>query len=80
MAETTTRPDLDNYMGARFQEAREAGLTRLEADRFARGTEPLRTLRALKGVRLPAGHDRPHSHLASRTRPSASSPPPPACR
>jgi hypothetical protein len=45
--------DLDNYTRVRFQEAREAGLTRLEADRFARGTEPLKTLRALKASGCP---------------------------
>lgn len=40
--------DLDDYTRARFHEARAAGLTRLEAARFAFGTTPLRTLRQLK--------------------------------
>jgi hypothetical protein len=55
VAEATSPVDLelDNYTRVRFQEAREAGLTRLEADRFARGTEPLKTLRALKASGCP---------------------------
>ena len=40
--------DLDPYERVRFQEARNAGLTRLEAARFAFGPVPLRTLRKLK--------------------------------
>ncbi len=40
--------DLDDYTRVRFYLAREAGLTRLEAARFARGPVPLRTLRKLK--------------------------------
>lgn len=40
--------DLDDYQRARFRAAREAGLTRLEAARFAQGTETLATLRRLK--------------------------------
>lgn len=40
--------DLAPYERVRFHEARGAGLTRLEAARFAFGTVPLRTLRRLK--------------------------------
>ena len=37
--------DHDDYWLARFQSARRAGLTRVEAKRFADGTVPLATLR-----------------------------------
>lgn len=40
--------DLTDYQRARFHAARQAGLTRLEAARFAHGPVPLRTLRRLK--------------------------------
>jgi hypothetical protein len=39
---------LDKYQQVRFLEARRAGLTRLEADRFARGDQPLHTLWKLR--------------------------------
>ncbi len=45
--------DLDDYTRVRFYLAREAGLTRLEAARFARGPVPLRTLRKLKADGCP---------------------------
>ena len=40
--------DLDDYTRVRFYLARDAGLTRLEAARFARGPVPLATLRKLR--------------------------------
>ena len=40
--------DLDDYTRVRFHAAREAGLTRLEAARFAYGQETLQTLRKLR--------------------------------
>ncbi len=40
--------DLDDYTRVRFQYARHAGLTRLEAARFAHGPVPLATLRKLR--------------------------------
>ncbi len=40
--------DLDDYTRVRFYLARDAGLTRLEAARFARGPVPLKTLRKLQ--------------------------------
>jgi len=40
--------DLDDYTRVRFRLAREAGLTRLEAERFAHGPVPLTTLRKLR--------------------------------
>ncbi len=46
--------DLDDYTRVRFHLARDAGLTRLEAARFARGPVPLRTLRKLKADGCPA--------------------------
>ncbi len=46
--------DLDDYTRVRFYLAREAGLTRLEAARFARGPVPLRTLRKLKADGCPS--------------------------
>lgn len=46
--------DLDDYTRVRFHEAREAGLTKLEAARFARGPETLRTLRLLRDGGCPA--------------------------
>ncbi len=46
--------DLDDYTRVRFQEARAAGLTRLEAARFAHGPVTLKTLRALKDGGCPA--------------------------
>jgi len=49
-----TEDDLDDYTRVRFHEAREAGLTKLEAARFARGPETLRTLRLLKDGGCPA--------------------------
>ena len=52
--ELRPEPELDDYTRVRFHEAREAGLTRLEADRFARGTATLRTLRKLRADGCPA--------------------------
>ncbi len=46
--------DLDDYERARFHEARHAGLTRLEAARFAHGDQPLHTLWQLKRDGCPA--------------------------
>lgn len=46
--------DLDDYMRVRFHQARAAGLTRLEAARFAHGPETLRTLRRLRDSGCPA--------------------------
>jgi hypothetical protein len=46
--------ELDDYTRVRFHEARAAGLTRLEAARFAQGREPLRTLRLLKAGGCPS--------------------------
>ena len=46
--------DLGEYERVRFQAAREAGLTRLEAARFAFGSTPLRTLRRLQAGGCPA--------------------------
>lgn len=46
--------DLDAYQRARFRAAREAGLTRLEAARFAYGHETLATLRRLKAQGCPS--------------------------
>ncbi len=46
--------DLDDYTRVRFQYARDAGLTKLEADRFARGPVPLKTLRKLKADGCPS--------------------------
>lgn len=40
--------ELDAYERVRFREAREAGLTRIEALRFAQGETPLHTLWKLK--------------------------------
>lgn len=40
--------ELDEYERVRFHEAREAGLTRIEAFRFACGETPLQTLRKLR--------------------------------
>lgn len=56
MTNTEVRPDdeLDDYTRVRFHEAREAGLTRLEAARFAQGAIPLQTLRRLKEAGCPA--------------------------
>jgi hypothetical protein len=44
----------DDYIRVRFHEAREAGLTEIEAARFAKGRESLRTLRALRAAGCPA--------------------------
>lgn len=46
--------DLDAYTRERFQAARRAGLTRLEAERFARGRETLHTLRRLQAEGCPS--------------------------
>lgn len=46
--------DLDTYERVRFHEARAAGLTRLEAARFAYGTGTLHTLWTLKAAGVPA--------------------------
>ncbi len=46
--------DLDDYTRVRFYSAREAGLTRLEAARFARGPVPLKTLRKLRADGCPS--------------------------
>jgi hypothetical protein len=50
MSEAVAAPDaeLDAYERTRFLEARAAGLTRLEADRFARGDQPLHLLWKLR--------------------------------
>ena len=45
--------DLDDYEAVRFHEARAAGLTRLEAARFAYGRETLHTLWQLKAAGCP---------------------------
>ena len=45
--------DLDDYQRARFHEARHAGLTRLEAARFAYGDQPLHTLWKLRADGCP---------------------------
>lgn len=45
--------DRTDYERARFRAAREAGLTKLEADRFARGGESLQTLRKLRADGCP---------------------------
>lgn len=42
--------ELDAYQVVRFREARAAGLTRVEADRFARGDTPLHTLWKLRAA------------------------------
>ncbi len=46
--------DLDDYTRVRFYLARDAGLTRLEAARFARGPVPLATLRKLRADGCPS--------------------------
>ncbi len=46
--------DLDAYTRVRFRYARQAGLTRLEAARFAHGPVPLATLRKLRADGCPA--------------------------
>lgn len=46
--------ELDDYQRARFHAGRAAGLTRLEAARFAYGPVPLRTLRQLKAQGCPS--------------------------
>ncbi len=48
VADPPQPPDLDNYTRVRFHEARAAGLTRVEALRFAQGPATLKTLRTLK--------------------------------
>ncbi len=53
-AETQEPPDLDDYTRVRFHLARHAGLTRLEAARFAHGPVPLTTLRKLRADGCPA--------------------------
>ncbi len=45
--------DLDDYTRVRFYLARDCGLTRLEAARFARGPVPLATLRKLRADGCP---------------------------
>lgn len=45
---------LDEYQRVRFREAREAGLTRLEAHRFALGETPLQMLRRLRADGCPS--------------------------
>jgi hypothetical protein len=45
--------ELDDYQRERFRAARQAGLTRLEAARFAHGTVPLATLRKLRADGCP---------------------------
>lgn len=44
----------DAYERVRFREAREAGLTRIEARRFALGETPLHTLWRLRAAGCPA--------------------------
>lgn len=48
MPEVAAEQELDEYQRERFAAARAAGLTRVEALRFARGQETLRTLRQLR--------------------------------
>lgn len=51
MVEAVEQQDeLDAYQQARFRAAREAGLTRVEAARFAKNAEPLHTLWKLRAT------------------------------